>query len=351
MTPAYCCLTVVDNGVVGDGMVGHMVDGGMLLLASLGGEGQGDLLTAGLSDHDLLLVDGVGGIDELGNVETLVLNLVLALDLGDLDLLGDADLLGGGVGEAAGDLQGGGDEGDLVGLGLVLLTADLVLPGAVALVAVAAVSGSSAGGDLHGLGLLLVGDLGGGAGGGHILLLVHVGADLTLHNGGGLLAHCQHTVEAVVVVHHLLDGQGDRGDGLGEGGHTDLCLDAAVGVATVVDRVRGVAVAGGGGPSQGGEGGADQKAGQGGHWDRSLIITLPESMCNAWPTDRMRCGSDAGACLAWCGSAGCCWTSGPVASPAAPYKLHILSHYRSHWANTGNNISKLDPKVDVWMSH
>merc|ERR1712227_758895 len=120
--------------VVGGGVVG--------LAARLGGEAQGDLLTAGLSD------DGLG--------------LVLADDLCDLNGLGDADFLGGGVGEAAGDLQGVGDQRDLVGLGLVLLTADLVFSLSVSMVAVSVSCGSTSS-DLHGLGLVLEGDLGGGA--------------------------------------------------------------------------------------------------------------------------------------------------------------------------------------------
>ena len=97
---------VVDGGSVVDSVVSGVVDNGdgvgnhlvVLLPAGLGVEGEGDLLTAGLSDDDLLLVNGVGGIDELGNVEALVLDLVLALDLSDGDILGDTDLLGGRVG-------------------------------------------------------------------------------------------------------------------------------------------------------------------------------------------------------------------------------------------------------------
>ena len=111
---------MVDRGSMVDGVVGSMVDnrdgvgndGVVLLPAGLGVEGEGDLLAAGLSDDDLLLVDGVGGIDELGNVEALVLNLVLALDLGDGDVLGDTDLLGGGVGKAALDSEWRSDKGD-----------------------------------------------------------------------------------------------------------------------------------------------------------------------------------------------------------------------------------------------
>jgi len=216
-----------------DGVVGGMVDhgdgvgnmGNMLLLAGLGVQGEGDLLAAGLSDDDLLLVHGVGGINELGNVEALVLNLVLAHNLGDGDVLGDADLLGGGVGQLALDGEGGSDEGDLVGLGLVLLGADLVL----AMVGISSVSVGrgldGAGCHLHGLGLLLVGDLGGLAVCDDILPLVDVGADLPLDDSVGLLADGEDTVEAVVVVNNLLDRQGDRGHLLGEGGDADLGVD------------------------------------------------------------------------------------------------------------------------------
>ena len=126
---------VVDRGSVVDSMVSGVVDNRdgvgnnlvVLLPAGLSVEGEGDLLAAGLPDDDLLLVNGVGGIDELGNVEALVLNLVLALDLSDGDVLGDADLLGGRVGKAALDSKGSSDKGNLVGLGLVLLPTILML--------------------------------------------------------------------------------------------------------------------------------------------------------------------------------------------------------------------------------
>merc|ERR1719220_3259988 len=126
---------VVDRGSVVDGVVGGVVDNGngvgdhlvVLLPAGLGVKGEGDLLAAGLPDDDLLLVNGVGGVDELGNIEALVLNLVLALDLSDGDVLGDADLLGGRVGKAALDSKGSSDKGNLVGLGLVLLPTILML--------------------------------------------------------------------------------------------------------------------------------------------------------------------------------------------------------------------------------
>merc|ERR1719225_691910 len=159
------------------------------------------------------------------NLATLkhLLNLVLALDLSDLDGLGDTHLLGGGVGEGAGELQGDGDQGDLVGLGLVFLLAHLVLSTiAVVLVSIAS---SATGGHLHGLRLLLIGDLGGGAGWSHGDSLVLVGADLPVHGDGGLLAHCQHSVEAVVLILDNLDCELHGGDLVSEGWDTDLGVD------------------------------------------------------------------------------------------------------------------------------
>ena len=232
---------MVDGGSMVDSMVGGVVDNRdsvgdhlvVLLPASLGVEGEGDLLAAGLSDDDLLLVNGVGGIDELGNVEALVLNLVLALDLGDGDVLGDTDLLGGRVGKAALDGEGGSDKGDLVGLGLVLLVAHLVLT-VVGVSSIAVGRGlDSTGSDLHGLGLLVVGDLSGLAVSDDVLPLVDVSADLPLDNSVGLFADGEDTVEAVVVVNDLLHRQGDWGHLLGKGRHAHLSVDGGVGVPAV----------------------------------------------------------------------------------------------------------------------
>merc|ERR1712106_725607 len=98
----------------------------MGLAARLGWEGKRDLVTAGFSNDDLLLVNSVGSINKLGNIEALGLNLVLTLYLGDLNSLCDTDLLGGRVGQHTGLLKGDSDKGDLVSLGLVFLTAHLV---------------------------------------------------------------------------------------------------------------------------------------------------------------------------------------------------------------------------------
>ena len=128
----------------------------VLLGAGLGGEGEGDIVAVGLAQDNLGLVDGGGGVLELGDVEALLLLDVLADDLGDGDLLVNADLLGLGSSDIDGNLKGLGHQWDLERLGLVLLVAVLVLAATVSLVAVA---GGLAGGHLHGLGLGLIGHL------------------------------------------------------------------------------------------------------------------------------------------------------------------------------------------------
>ena len=130
---------------------GSMVDRGMSLGAGLGGEGEGDLLTAGLPNHNLLLLHSVGGISKLGDIEALVLYLVLTLHLRDLDGLGDTNLLGGWVGEGTGDLERYSNKRNLVGLGLVLFPAYLMFSSiSIGLVAIGRCL-SIAGGHLHGL--------------------------------------------------------------------------------------------------------------------------------------------------------------------------------------------------------
>lgn len=125
------------------------------LAAGLGGQGQGDGVAVGLSEDDLGLVDGVGSVLELGNVEALLLLDVVADNLGDDDVLGHAVLDGLGDGDVDVNDKGFGDEGNLVALGLVLLTAVLVFASSV----VGTVSGGTAGCHLHGLGLGLISHL------------------------------------------------------------------------------------------------------------------------------------------------------------------------------------------------
>jgi len=212
----------------------------VVLCACLGWKGQGYIFTAGFSNDDLLLVNSVGSINKLGNIEALVLNLVLALNLSDLNSLGDADLLGGRVGEHAGDLKGGSDKGDLVGLSLVFLTAHLVFSLAISLLMAISVSSSSTSSHLHSLRLLIISDLGGGARGDNLFLLIHIGADLSLNDGGCFLADGEDTVKAVVIVYDLLDCKSDWGHLLSKGGHTDLSIDRGVGIPAVV--LRGIAI-------------------------------------------------------------------------------------------------------------
>merc|ERR1719333_5438 len=155
----------------------------MGLAASLCGKSEGDLFTAWFTNDDLLLVNSVGSISKLGNIEALVLNLVLTLNLGDLNSLGDTDLLGGRVGKHAGHLRGGSDKGDLVSLSLVFLTAYLVFSLSISLVSIS-ISSSSTSSHLHSLRLLVISNLGGGARGDNLLLFIHIGTDLSLNGGG-----------------------------------------------------------------------------------------------------------------------------------------------------------------------
>jgi len=197
----------------------------MILCAGLSGEGKGDLLTAWLSNYNLLLFNSVGGISKLGHIEALVLNLILTLYLSDLNSLGDTDLLGGRVGQLAGNLKRSSDKGDLVSLGLVLLTADLMFSLAISISLRLTISRSSTGSNFHGLRLLVKCNLGGGAGGNHILSFILIGADLPVNNGGGLFTDGEDTVEAVVIVNNLLDCKSDRGHLLSKGRDADFSIN------------------------------------------------------------------------------------------------------------------------------
>ena len=196
--------------------------GGFGMRTGLGGEGKGDLVTGRLSNHNLGLVHGVGGVLELGNIEALLFNIISADDLGDFNGLGDADLDGLGVSDVDLNGEGGGDKGDLVGLGLVFLTTKLMFS---VTISRSSISGGFAGSYLHGLSLGLIGDLGGLSGGDNIFLLIGVGADLTVDSGGCFLTDGEDTVKAVVIVHDNLNGQSDGGHSGLEGWHADLGVD------------------------------------------------------------------------------------------------------------------------------
>jgi len=210
---------------------------GLVLLASLCGEGESQLFTAWFSKNNLLLFNSVGRVLELGDIEALVLNLVLALDLGDLNGLGDTNFVGGGVGEVAGLLLGFSYQGHLVCLCLVFLSAVFMLSMAVSR---GTVTRWATCGHLHCLALVSIGDLGCGAGCSHILTSILIGTDLTLNNLGGLLADSEDLIEAEVVINDDLDGEGHGGDLLSECGNADLSVDGGVGIPAGV--LRGIPV-------------------------------------------------------------------------------------------------------------
>merc|ERR1719278_1819380 len=220
---------MINWGMMDRGMVDNRSMG---LAAWLCREGEGDLFTAWFTNDDLLLVNSVGSISKLGNIEALVLNLVLALNLGDLDGLGNTDLLGGRVGKHAGLLKGGSDKGDLVSLSLVFLTAYLVFSLAISLVSIS-ISSSSTSSHLHSFRLLVISNLGGGARSNNLLLFIHIGTDLSLNGGGCFLTDSEDTVKAVIIVHNLLDCKSDWGHLLSKGRHAHLGVDGCVGVPAV----------------------------------------------------------------------------------------------------------------------
>ena len=133
------------------------------------------------------------------------------------------------------DTSRGSDEGDLVSLSLVFLTAYLVFSLAISLVSIS-ISSSSTSSHLHSFRLLVISNLGGGARSCYILPLVHIGTDLSLNGGGCFLTDSEDTVKAVIIVHNLLDCKGDLSHLLSEGKYAHLGIDRGVGVPAVVLR-------------------------------------------------------------------------------------------------------------------
>merc|ERR1719226_221402 len=191
--------------------------------ADLGVKTELNITADGIANLNILLVNNVLSINKLGNVETSVVNFVFALDFSDLNGLGDTDFLGGRVGEGARDLKRIGDQWNLVSLGLVFLMTHLVFSGITGMSI--SISSSSTGGDFHGLRLVIIGDLGGCAWSGDILLLIDIGTDLSVNCGGSLLTDGQNSVKAVVFINNLLDSQCDWGHLISEGWNTDLSID------------------------------------------------------------------------------------------------------------------------------
>jgi len=146
----------------------------MGFFAGLGGESKGDGVTFGFSQNNLGLDDGVGGVDQTGNVETSLRLDIFADDLIDFDDLDDTGSDGFGIGQVNSDVKRGIDGGDFVGLGLVFLTAVLVFSCSV----VIAITGGFAAGDLHGFGFVNISNFGNASSQSVGLVLVRVGAKL-----------------------------------------------------------------------------------------------------------------------------------------------------------------------------
>ena len=93
----------------------------------MGWEGQSNIIAVWLAQNDLSLVNSVGAVFKLGNIEALLLLDVLADNLGDGDVLGNTvlDWLWGSNLNL--NIQWDSDKGDLERLGLVFLMAVLVL--------------------------------------------------------------------------------------------------------------------------------------------------------------------------------------------------------------------------------
>jgi len=203
----------------------------IVLCACLCREGEGNIFTAWFSNDHLLLVNGVGSINKLGNIEALVLNLVLTLNLGDLNSLGHTDSFWGRVSQRTGHLERGSDERDLVCLSLVLLSTHLVFSVTISRRAISRCTTSS---HLHSLRLLIISNLGGGARSSHIFSFVLIGADLSVHCGRGLLTDGEDTIKAIVIVYDLLDCKSDGGHLFSEGRHTDLSIDGGVCIPAII---------------------------------------------------------------------------------------------------------------------
>lgn len=201
----------------------------MLLGASLGWEGKGDIIAVWLAQNDFSLVNGVGVILKLGNIEALLLLDVLADNLGDGDVLGNTVLDWFWGSNLNLNVQWDSDKGDLERLGLVFLVTVLVLTATV----VVTITGSLASGNLHGFGFGLISDLSGCCNQSLWLGDIVVGTDLPWLNLGGLFADSSDLLIAVFVVNNLLDWQGHWCGLAGEGWDTDLSVDTGVGISAV----------------------------------------------------------------------------------------------------------------------
>ena len=199
------------------------------LNADLLGESELNLLASGGGQDGVTLLDGLGGVLDLGNGDALILSQVLTADAGKGDWLVDAGADGLRVGNLHGDIDGGNNghvESGFLGDFLAVLVA------VAAVAAISAITGLADGDHLN-LDFLNEGDFDSLGGGVFFLLLVGVRADLVGDLLDALSADGADDVVAELLVNDLLDGEFDGG-ALGlEGRGADLSdlshiLDGAV---------------------------------------------------------------------------------------------------------------------------
>ncbi len=231
-------------------VVGVAVDD---LDAHLFGQGELDLLAAGLADDGSALLDGHGRVGHLGLGYALLLGDHFAVEAGKGDWLVHAGLDGLGVADADGHVEGA-DDGDVVGGLLGNLLAVLVTIGVVAV----SVTGLADGDHLH-VGLSLEGDLHGPGSGVLVLLFVVVTAHLVVNGLRRFRAHGAGHVVAVLALDDNLNGQihvlADSGQGrrahvsvLGHVLHGAVVLGVLVPVGgLVISRSRSIVSIGGSG--------------------------------------------------------------------------------------------------------
>ena len=212
--------------------------------AHLLGKAELDLLAVGLAKGGRALLNGLGGVHDLGLSNTLLLGDDLAADTRELNGLVHAGLGGLGVADADIDIDGV-DLGHVVGSLLGNLLAVLVAVRVVAMT-VAGLADS----DHLDVSLLLESNLDSLGSGILVLLVIGVAADLVVDGLNGLSADGAGRFVAVFSIDDLLDGKVDVLAGGLEGGRADLgglshFLDGAV-VPGLLIAVMGLVVRGGG---------------------------------------------------------------------------------------------------------
>jgi hypothetical protein len=199
--------------------------------AGLGRQSKGDGVTFGVSQDNFGLDNGVGGVNQFGNIETSLRYNIFADNLIDFDILGDTGLDGFSIGQVNSDVKRGIDGGDFVSLGLVFLTAVLVFSSIVA-----TITRCAAGSDLHGFRFFIISNLGNTSGESVGLVLVRVGAKLMSVDFGGQRADGEDLFITVVFIFNNLDGEDNLFLNILESRYTNLSVDGGVGIPAVVGR-------------------------------------------------------------------------------------------------------------------